>query len=484
MTMQTSLIWFRHDLRLHDNSALLEAVRRGGAVVPVFVWSPQEEDRWPPGSASRWWLHHSLSSLCQQLRSLRSNLIIRRGDSLAELQRLGEECGADAVFWNRRYEPAAVQRDTAIKSALRQRGWTAQSFNAQLLFEPTQLRTRGGQPFQVFTPFWKACLAQPEPSEPEPTPGRLPAPSRWPHSESLENLQLLPKVDWAAGMRAAWQPGIDGAERRLQTFLDSSLESYPVDRDRPDLYGVSALSPHLHFGEISPRRVWHEVKKRAAPTARATLARAADSYLRELGWREFAHHLLYHFPHTTDTPLRPEFAAFPWQDRPGEIKAWQRGRTGYPLVDAGMRQLWTTGWMHNRVRMVVASFLVKDLLIPWQSGARWFWDTLVDADLANNTLGWQWSAGCGADAAPFFRVFNPVTQGERFDPAGDYVRRWVPELAKLPAPWIHRPWTASPSILADAGVHLGKTYPLPLVDHAEARQRALAAFAELKDRVR
>ena len=478
--MKSTLVLFRHDLRLDDNPALLAAIERGGSIVPVFVWSPEEEGKWQPGSASRWWLHHSLASLCQQLRSLGSNLVVRRGNTFTELQRVGEECGADALFWNRRHEPAIVERDTTLKLALRERGWTVQSFNGQLLFEPTQLRTRGGQPFQVFTPFWKACLAHSEPNEPQPAPGRLPAPKAWPQSEPLEALRLLPKIDWASGMRAAWQPGSEGAERRLQRFLEEGLETYPTDRDRPDRDGVSSLSPHLHFGEISPRRVWHEVKKLAARAKRATLDRAAESYLRELGWREFGHHLLFHFPHTTDAPLRAEFAAFPWHDRPSEVKAWQRGQTGYPLVDAGMRQLWTTGWMHNRVRMVVASFLVKDLLVPWQTGARWFWDTLVDADLANNTLGWQWSAGCGADAAPFFRIFNPVMQGERFDPLGEYVRRWVPELGQLAAPWLHRPWTASPATLAEAGVELGKTYPFPLVDHDEARKRALAALEKIK----
>ena len=478
--MKSSLVWFRHDLRLDDNPALLAAIERGESMVPVFVWSPEEEGKWPPGSASRWWLHHSLTSLRQQLRSLGSDLVIRRGNTLAELQRLGEECRADAVFWNRRYEPAIVERDTALKSALRQRGWTVQSFNGQLLFEPTQLQTRGGQPFQVFTPFWKACLAHSEPNEPEPAPDRLPAPKTWPQSVQLEALRLLPKIDWASGMRAAWQPGSEGAVQRLQSFLEAGLETYPTDRDRPDRVGVSSISPHLHFGEIGPRRVWHEVKRLAVREKRATLDRAAESYLRELGWREFGHHLLYHFPRTTDAPLRAEFAAFPWYDRPNEVTAWQRGQTGYPLVDAGMRQLWTTGWMHNRVRMVVASFLVKDLLVPWQTGARWFWDTLVDADLANNTLGWQWSAGCGADSAPFFRIFNPVMQGERFDPLGEYVRRWVPELSQLVVPWLHRPWTASPAMLAEAGVELGKTYPFPLVDHAEARHRALTAFEGLK----
>ena len=294
----------------------------------------------------------------------------------------------------------------------------------------------------------------------------------------LVNLQLEPTIDWAGGMRSTWGPGEDGAQYELQRFLDTAVTGYSEHRDRPDEVQTSRLSPYLHFGEISPRQVWHAVRKHAGK--HPAIQRGAEAYLRQLGWREFAHHLLFHFPHTVDQSLRAEFADFPWRDNSVDLKAWQRGRTGYPLVDAGMRELWATGWMHNRVRMVAASFLVKHLLLPWQAGDRWFWDTLVDADLANNTLGWQWVAGCGADAAPYFRIFNPVSQGEKFDPNGNYVRRWVPELSRLPAEWIHKPWEAPTNVLAEAGVKLGMTYPEPIVDHHTARIRALAALAKLK----
>jgi deoxyribodipyrimidine photo-lyase len=387
------------------------------------------------------------------------------------------------VFWNRRYEPTVRQRDAAIKAALRAEGLTVESFNAGLLFEPWEVETKAGKPFQVFTPFWKACLARPEPAELLRPPQRTPAPEEWPETLTLAQLELEPDIDWAAGIRAAWRPGCQHATAQLDHFLDQALCGYAHDRDRPDMMGSSRLSPYLHFGEISPRQVWHTVQDAGLMPGQAGTAQGADAYLRELGWREFAHHVLYHFPHTMTRPLRSDFAAFPWRDDSASLKAWQRGRTGYPLVDAGMRELWTTGWMHNRVRMVVASFLVKHLLLPWQAGAAWFWDTLVDADLANNTLGWQWAAGCGADAAPYFRIFNPIMQGQKFDPQGAYVRRWIPELAKVPTRWLHNPWDAPQTILSEAGVTLGQTYPFPLIDHRTARERALAAFASLRDNV-
>jgi len=478
----SSVVWFRQDLRLEDNPALLAAVKRGGPVVPVFIWAPEEEAPWSPGSASRWWLHQSLTSLNAELKKLGSRLVIRRGPSLRTLQAFVREAGAHAVFWNRRYEPAVVRRDATLLEQLRGDGLTVESFNVSLLFEPGDVRTKAGMPFQVFTPFWRACLSLPEPSAPLSAPRRLPAPAKWPRSLPLSDLGLGPKGAWTSGLERTWSPGGHGAAVQMTQFLGERLSGYAQKRDRPDLAGTSRLSPHLHFGEISPQQVWHAARERMRVSRKAGAARGAEAYLRQLGWREFAYHLLIHFPHSTDHPLRSEFVAFPWRKDKRVLGNWQRGQTGYPIVDAAMRELWTTGWMHNRMRMIVASFLVKDLLLPWRAGAKWFWDTLVDADLANNTLGWQWVAGCGADAAPYFRIFNPVSQGEKCDPEGDYVRQWVPELARVPDGWIQRPWEAPRGVLRDAGVDMGRTYPRPIVDHGVARQRALRALATMKQR--
>ncbi len=495
MSSPATIVWFRQDLRLDDQPALRAAVDRGGPLIPVFLWTPGEEGTWRGGGASRWWLHHSLAALDAALRTAGSRLILRQGESaLALLRALIRETGADAVFWGRRYEPAIVARDVTVKAELLAAGIRAESFNTALLHEPWTIRGGEGKPLRVFTPFWRRCLAAGEPAGPQPAPQAWNSPAHWPAGDELAALQLLPRIDWAAGMRAAWQPGEAGARVRLAQFVERSAEDYAAQRDRPDRAGVSRLSPHLHWGEISPRRVWHAVRAaaaggRAAPQIAAprpheppSAARSVEVFLRELGWREFAHHVLFHFPETTDKPLRAEFESFPWRRSAAALRAWQRGRTGYPLVDAGMRELWTTGWMHNRVRMVVASFLVKHLRIHWIEGARWFWDTLVDADLANNTLGWQWTAGCGADAAPYFRVFNPVLQGERFDPEGAYVRRWIPELARLPSAWIHRPWEAPAATVAAADLRLGAAYPAPIVEHAAARQAALDAFSAVTGR--
>lgn len=464
---------------MEDNPALSAAEARGDPVIPVFIWAPDEEGAWAPGGASRWWLHHSLADLAKQLGGLGSRLVLRRGESRKVLAELIRETGAAAVFWNRRYEPYAIDRDTQVKLALRASGVSAESFNSALLFEPWEIAGSSGRPVRVFTAFWKRCLQAGVPL-PLPVPGRLPGPPAWPASLELADLALEPVIDWAAGFRPVWRPGSGGAAARLDDFLEEALSAYPDGRNRPALEGVSRLSPHLHFGEISPRRIWHDVERQAALIDGPGAIRAGEAFLRQLIWREFAHHLLFHFPHTAERPLREEFAGFPWRDDARSVNAWRRGLTGYPLVDAGMRQLWQTGWMHNRVRLVAASFLVKHLLIPWQRGAEWFWDTLVDADLANNTLGWQWTAGTGADAAPYFRIFNPVLQGEKLDPEGVYVRRWLPELERLPWRWIHRPWEAPRSVLEEAGVTIGTTYPAPIIDHAAARSRALGAFERVR----
>jgi deoxyribodipyrimidine photo-lyase len=475
----TTLVWFRQDLRLADNPAVSAAHAAGGAVIPVYVHAPSEDAPWAPGGASRWWLHHSLASLSGELAQAGSRLILRAGDgSLAELLALARATQAERIVWNRRYEPAACERDRQIKQALRSAGLKVESYNSALLREPWEIETQSGDPFQVFTPFWRRCLASGDPPEPQPAPERLKAPRDWPSSLPLEGLQLLPRIAWAGGLDAAWQPGRAGALRQLTRFLADGFGAYGSARNRPDLDGTSRLSPHLHYGELGPREIWQAMRANA-------LARGLDDSWRqsqfaaEVGWREFAYHLLFHFPHTPDRPLRAKYANFPWREDPAALAAWQRGLTGYPIVDAGMRQLWHTGWMHNRVRMIVASFLVKDLLISWVDGARWFWDTLVDADLASNTLGWQWAAGCGADAAPYFRIFNPLLQGAKFDPDGNYVRRWVPELAGLPASVIHAPWTASRDELLASDLRLGANYPDRLVEHESARRAALEALATL-----
>ncbi len=473
------IVWFRNDLRLADNPALTAAAETGAPVVPLCILEDDGEDPWPLGGASRWWLHGSLERLGQSCARLGSPLVLRRGDAARVLLALAEETGAAGVVWNRRYAPALVARDTAIKEGLKARGLDARSFNANLLAEPWTIRNKSGGPFKVFTPFWRAVSADLAPPHPTGAPTALTPPPTPPASDPLAAWGLLPtRPDWAGGLRDYWVPGEAAAIARLSRFLDGPVAVYPGERDRPDRDGTSSLSPHLAFGEIGPRQIWHAA--RHAAEARPDLSGGAQAFLREIGWREFNHHLLHHAPQLPAQPLDARFAAFPWRDDPAGLEAWTRGRTGYPIVDAGMRQLWRTGWMHNRVRMIVGSFLIKDLLLPWQEGQRWFWDTLVDADLANNAGNWQWVAGCGADAAPFFRVFNPILQGEKFDPDGDYVRRHLPELGRLPPRWIHKPWQAPPDVLRQAGVALGHDYPHPIVDHAAARERALALFAGLK----
>lgn len=468
---ESVLVWFRLDLRLADNPALAVAVATGLPMVPVFVWSPEDAGSPSPGSASRWWLHHSLQRLDESLRAKGSQLIVRRGPPAETLVSLAAETNARRVFCNRVYEPAALASDASIEKSLRGKGIALERFNSNLLFEPGSIRTTSGGPFQVFTPFWRALWNERGAMRNTTrAPASIPAPASWPKSLAIGDLELEPRIDWAAGIRSAWAPGEESARARLRTFAKSAASAYGSERDRTNHDGTSRLSPHLHFGEIGPVQVWR---------ALADIP-GAEAWLRQLAWREFSYHLLSAFPDTLTEPFRAEFRHFPWRSNARRLRAWQQGRTGYPLVDAGMRQLGATGWLHNRARMVVASFLVKHLLLPWQDGAAWFLDTLVDADLANNTMGWQWVAGCGVDAAPYFRVFNPVLQGEKFDPDGAYVREWVPELRALPTEWIHKPWQAPPLVLAAAKIALGDTYSLPIVDHAEARAGALRAFEEMK----
>ncbi|MGI9429578.1 MAG: cryptochrome/photolyase family protein, partial [Bythopirellula sp.] len=424
MSNPRTIVWFRQDLRLGDHPALVAAAKRG-EVIPVYLWAPAEEGDWPPGAASRWWLHQSLTNLAAELQRVGSKLILRSGSSLACLENLVAETGATAVYWNRRYEPAIVKRDQAIKQHLHDVGLDVQSFNGSLLFEPWEIENKQAKPFQVFTPFWKNCLSRNADLDPLAAPTNLPCPASWPVSDTLADWQLQPTIAWDTGMRETWSVGAAAAEQQLQQFVVAACSNYQAGRNQLADDGTSRLSPYLHFGEISPRQVWAETQ--AALAAKKTAQAGAACFLSEIGWREFGYHLLFHFPKTTKKPLRKPFEKFPWSRSKKNLHRWQRGQTGYPVVDAAMRQLWHTGWMHNRARMIVASFLCKHLLIRWERGAEWFWDTLLDADLASNTLGWQWTAGCGADAAPYFRIFNPITQGKKFDPEGTYIRRWVPE---------------------------------------------------------
>lgn len=469
------IVWFKQDLRLKDQPALAAAIQLKAPIIPLFIWSPKEEGNWPMGAASQWWLHHSLQSLEKDLSDIGLKLIIKQGSYLDTLKKLAKETEAQALFWNRNYEPAAIEVATKIKSELKKEEIDARSFNGSLLFNPWAVLNKQNEPYQVFTPFWKTCLKHPEPNNIFEAPKKATAYKGKIDSDTVDKLGLLPKIHWDKGLEEAWQPGEKHAAKALQEAIDSVIAHYSEKRDFPAEKTTSMLSPYLHHGELSPHTIWHAVK-----AEKKLKEKEAEAFLRQLCWREFGYYLLYHFPSTPEKPLQSKFEDFPWKKSKKDLQAWQKGMTGYPFVDAGMRQLWQMGWMHNRLRLVVGSFLIKDLLISWQEGEKWFWDTLVDADLANNTLGWQWVGGCGADAAPYFRIFNPVTQSEKFDPEGDYIKKWVPELAKLPKKWIHRPWEAPQEVLQEAGVELGKDYPLPIVDHNEARQKALDAFEEIK----
>jgi len=466
----TAIVWFRRDLRLADNPALDRARKEHDHIVPVFIWDPQAEGEWAPGAASRWWLHHSLAELSDRLEKRGSRLIIAKGDTAEALSRICNATGARAVYWNRLYDPALVERDRDLKQSLRDDGIEVESCNGALLFEPWELLKEDDSPYLVFTPFWKQMQRRWRPPSSCPEPRKLQGPDRWPASVGLDSLSLLPTLDWADGFSKRWSPGELGARRRLEKYCANGADDYDRTRNLPDRDGTSRLSPHLHFGEISPVQVALALDEAGElPAGKGRL-----SLLREIAWREFSWHLLFHHPETPLEPLKAQFSNFPWRDRKDYrdgLKAWQQGRTGIPLVDAGMRELWATGWMHNRVRMVVASFLSKNLLIPWQEGAKWFWDTLVDADLGNNTQGWQWTAGCGADAAPYFRVFNPVLQGEKFDPQGEYVRRWCPELSERSPKELHHP--------IQSGEGFGD-YPPAMVDLKGSRQRALEAYERIK----
>lgn len=470
--MSLAIVWLRRDLRLADNPALHAACAAHDRILPVYIHAPEEEGAWAPGAASRWWLHHSLSALQASLHAHHASLHLGRGNSLEVLQALLKATGADAVYWNRLYDPALVARDKQIKQTLREHGADVHSCNGALWLEPWQIATKQGDPYRVFTPYWRNLRAQLD----EATPLPVPSPLRTFEADggvSLDALGLLPTIAWDSGLADAWQPGERGAQALLEVFADDAAGDYTKGRDLPARHGTSRMSPHLHFGEISPGQI--QAGLRTLLAGRKGAMPDIEPYLRELGWREFAHHLLYHFPTTPTDNFNPRFDGFHWADADEALlDRWRHGRTGIPLVDAGMRELWHTGWMHNRVRMVVASFLTKNLRQHWHHGARWFWDTLVDADLANNTLGWQWVAGCGADAAPYFRIFNPLTQAQKFDPKGVYLARWLPELADVSTALRHEPWK-DPDLLQRSG------YPAPMVDLGESRTDALSAYKNLRE---
>ncbi len=472
-----TLVLLRRDLRLADNPALHEAAAGGGPVVIVHIRETDDPEAGSLGAAQDWWLHHSLAALARALEKAGNRLILKSGNQNAVVDQLIGETGARTVYWNHRYHRRGRELDADLQGQLEACGLTVKGFSANLLHEPSKLLTRSGGYFRFYTPFWKAFSAAPLFAAPLPAPARLPAPSRLPESERLETWNLLPaKPDWASGFSDHWQPGEAGAEAALDHFLQSTVKTYKDGRDFPARAATSLLSPHLALGEISPLQIWHAVSSLKSPPG------DFEKFLQELAWREFCWHLLFHFPDLPTREFNSRFSNFSWGFDASLFDAWTKGATGYPIVDAGMRQLWQTGWVHNRARMIAASFLIKDLMIDWRHGERWFRDTLIDADPASNTASWQWVAGSGADAAPYFRIFNPVLQGEKFDPAGDYVRRYVPEIAGLPDQYIHKPFAASETVLKSAGVEPGATYPRPIVDHGVARDRALAAFKALKEK--
>jgi len=466
-----TLVWFRDDLRLADNPALHFAASNG-SVLPVYIY-PEGL-----GAASYWWLHYSLVSLIKALARHGVELILRTGPPEKVLLELCQREKVDSVVWNRVYSPHGISQGQNVKAALR--GSVAmQSFNGQLLIEPAKILNKQGLPFKVFTPFWRHCAAQLNPSEVLPEPS-ISGVDHTAHSESIDAWCLLPThPNWAKGLFNRWQPGEAGAQRRWGEFLDRTITHYKDGRDFPARHNTSYLSPHLAFGEISVKKIWLDMQE--AMAGREVDANNGVKFLSEIGWREFSRYLLVHYPHIIDQPFNQRFQEFPWRDDKKLLEKWKRGQTGYPIVDAGMRELWISGYMHNRVRMVAASFLTKHCLTHWREGMDWFWDTLVDADIANNTASWQWASGCGADAAPYFRIFNPVLQGERFDKEGDYIKKWVPELTNVPTKYIHKPWEADAQVLKHASVTLGENYPYPIVDHREARARALAAYQSIKN---
>ena len=459
------IVLFRRTLRVSDNEALFEASKRNLPIIPIYVYDRYEHRQ---GAAAKWWLHRSLVSLDESFRALGLKLVIRKGELQPEVSSLAKESNCSVVYWSRSYDPEIKQGEDKLEAFLQKKGIQVQTFNSTLLIEPKDLKNKQGKPYQVYTPFSKSVFLA-DIRKPFPIPRDLKRPRSWPKSIEISKLGLKPKIRWDKGLLEVWNPGEAKAQEILERFSRRTIKRYNVSRDFPAVQGTSKLAPYIHFGEISPQQVWWRLFRHMDQEC-------TKVFLKQLIWREFAYYLLQHFPYTERQPLRKNFEKFPWNRSKKMLRAWQQGQTGYPIVDAGMRELWHTGWMHNRVRMIVASFLTKDLFVNWTEGAKWFWDTLVDADLANNTMGWQWVAGCGADAAPYFRIFNPVLQGERFDPTGDYVKKWIPELAALEPRYVHQPWEAPKVVLDRAGICLGRNYPNPLIDHNECRHKAMTLY--------
>ncbi len=469
-------MWFRQDLRLNDNPALAAAIQTGRPILPIYIFDNEPGGNWRIGSASRWWLNNSLLSLNH---SLDNKLCFLQGNAQKILPQLTAETGARKVFLNKIYEPFQIESDKLVSKVLATNGIDTSSYNGSFLHEPGKILKDDGTPYKVFTAFYKKGYGAQLSgfAEPLPAPGKI---LLFKYKDSsLRDLDIMPRGDWHQKFVKLWQPGESGANTRFEKFLTIGLSHYRTGRDFPSHDNVSRLSPHIHFGEISTTSIWHCIK---ATMAHEKCEVDAEHFLRELVWREFSANLLYHFPDMPWVNLLRKFDNFDWNDDADFLEKWKKGQTGFPIVDAGMRELWQTGYMHNRVRMITASFLVKNLLVRWHHGEDWFWDTLLDADLANNSASWQWVAGCGADAAPFFRIFNPVTQGQKFDAEGSYVRQFIPEISKLPDRFIHCPWQAPTQLIASLGIRLGTDYPLPIVDLKVSRETALAEFKRISVR--
>lgn len=476
--MKKALYWFRQDLRLTDNTGLLHAIQENDAVTLLYIYDTDKENAWPPGEAAKWFLCESLKSLEQDIKKRGGQLIVEKGSPQKILSEIVKENAISSVYWNRCYDPFSIHRDTKIKAALRQDGIIVNTYNSSLLIEPAQIHNSTGGYFKVYTPFKNRILPLLENIIPSKEIRKLPENQckNQDYFEKWHHWGLWPQHPWTQKLAQYHTPSEKMAKHLLNTFIDSKIEQYREQRDFPALGTVSKLSPYLHFGQISPHQIVYAINQKALSIQNSKLC---QTYLSQIIWREFCYYLLFHFPTLPHDNFKEKFNAFKWEKNSESLKKWQTGHTGYPIVDAGMRELWETGIMHNRVRMIVASFLTKDLFLHWTEGQNWFWNTLVDADLANNAAGWQWVAGSGADAQPYFRIFNPVTQSEKFDSNGIYIRKWVPELKALPNKFIHAPWNADPLELKSLGITLGKDYPFPMVEHKTAREKALLLYKDL-----